>query len=886
MSANFDWQTEDDDRRAQENIWGPPQEAENATKPGRRLPWRLIGLVVTLVVTIGGIVWWRIDQRIDATMEAFRTDVIASHNLMQRAVADKDMEIFRSILSGRLPAWTAAELDIFTANLVIDRSPFGLIPTEGSLPVIIPPSGVETPEGAQTAEIEFSPDLNEAVLTVDHPYRRDTTGETVVLQQTTVFRRGDFRWLLAPPLEEFWGDWVTNEGEYLSLIYPRRDAAIAQRLAQDLDKEIARLCATLEEIECSADLHLTVRLATEPVTLTSLAEPLGAIRRAREREDILELPTPTLIGLPVDDDPQLAEEGYQALIDGYARHVFSAVIAQAVGWHCCEDILVFNYLVDYQLSQLGVMNWPINADDHQRVLDARPRLSTISSYIRGRVPLQLSDQRMWELRAAVDFLVNGIPGTSPAGLERDLDDTSNFNQFLDRAVGASGKDDTTIPDDLDIAWWLYAFRNAGYSTDEPPPLPVGESLFMTCTVTESDRSSDISTLLRYSPDEGRWEELYSAQGYFWSSAMPDPGTLLLQEFSTETESWQTKIWYHDEPVPVHMLDDNRFAMAYGGSDKQGQRTVVYAYTPKTGAIRSFLIDPAECDDDCAATELPGLPFWSPDGQWAIYAGDNRSSPQTSFMIANERHVVLRPNGDYDEMSLTLGPEGAEPDSPKLVSIGRGRSPFWLDDQTFGYIRRAMTGGLLDRVGEEIVIATIDDHNPEIVLTSADILDFLPEDLPAQRLSLSYVVTHPNYPSRLFIVAQDAAAQRVYAVTYDLNERLSDILLELPANANHSLGFSPDGRYLVMVGQDRRATIPDNNSGVLLVHDFAENRTIPFLARLPFFLPSVIYDWNADGRWLAVSMADGLVGLIAPDSDYVKLLPHEYGACNSVAWLHP
>jgi len=32
------------------------------------------------------------------------------------------------------------------------------------------------------------------------------------------------------------------------------------------------------------------------------------------------------------------------------------------------------------------------------------------------------------------------------------------------------------------------------------------------------------------------------------------------------------------------------------------------------------------------------------------------------------------------------------------------------------------------------------------------------------------------------------------------------------------------------------------------------------------------------------MEDGLVGLIAPDEGYVKLLPHGYGACTSVAWV--
>ena len=72
--------------------------------------------------------------------------------------------------------------------------------------------------------------------------------------------------------------------------------------------------------------------------------------------------------------------------------------------------------------------------------------------------------------------------------------------------------------------------------------------------------------------------------------------------------------------------------------------------------------------------------------------------------------------------------------------------------------------------------------------------------------------------------------------------------------------------------------------MLLLHDIEANKTIPLLSRLPFFLPSVVFDWTEDSRWLAVALEDDLVGLIAPDEQYTRLLPHSYGACTSVAWL--
>lgn len=152
------------------------------------------------------------------------------------------------------------------------------------------------------------------------------------------------------------------------------------------------------------------------------------------------------------------------------------------------------------------------------------------------------------------------------------------------------------------------------------------------------------------------------------------------------------------------------------------------------------------------------------------------------------------------------------------------------------------------------------------------------------MSLGYVATHPQQPNRLFIVVLDSAEFRSYVIVYDLNTRLPEVRLQLLYNLNHSLSFSPDGRYLVMTGQDRDSVLGNDDMGVTLLHDIAANRTVPFLTRLPFFLPSVVYDWTEDGRWLAMVMGDNLVGIVAPDNGAVRLLPHNFGTCTSVAWV--
>ncbi len=884
MSGNFDWQTEEDDRRAQTN-WDEPVEAQRSPPTRRPLPWRLIAVVAVLVAAVGGIVWWRIDRQIEDTLHAFRTDVIASHNLIQRAAADGDQEIFRSALSGRLPSWTAAELDVFEAGMFTDRASFGLTPVEGSLPLILDPPDEEAAAGESAAEIVFSPDLNEAIVTVNQPFVRQSTDETVVLQQTAIFRRGDSRWLLAPPLEEFWGDWITTEGDYLSLIYPARDADVAERLAGELDAEISRLCETLEDIRCSADLHLTARLATDPAALAAVATPLGALIRARQDEDILELPAPTLVGLPAATNEDTAEAGYAALRDGYARHLLAAVVAQAVNWNCCEQSILFDILLEYQLGELGFLDWSVDEADYRQVMESRLRLSDLNYALMNRLdPAEASATQLQEARTAVDFLANGVPGLSAAGLQRAMGSSRNINRFLNNALAAAERETgTTLPNNLDLALWIYAFQ-VGSTPPEPVEMPADEDLYLTCTATDGNQSTDTSTLLRYAADAERWAEMYSLSGFIWLSALPDPTTLLMQEFSMGSEAWQTNVWRADGRTTVYEAEANRFALSLGETDPQGRRMVTYSFDPEYDAVRAFVIDLADCDGDCATADVIGLPFWSPDGQWAVYMDNPDGFPQATFVAANERYVMLEADVPFGDRPLFLGPGDAEPGNPDLAELGEGYSPFWLDERTFGYIRRLPRTGRPSRGDEEIVLATIDAPAGETLITAADLYQSLPDTLPTGRLSLAYVATHPGQPEKLFIVALDDLEQRVYVIIYDLATRLPETRLELGAEINHSLGFSPDGRYLVLTGYGRRSAAPGDMSGQLLLHDVAENRTYPFMTLLPFFLPSVVYDWSDDGRLLAMAFEDNLIGIIAPDERSVELLSHGYGNCTSVAWL--
>lgn len=883
---SFDWRTDEDDRKKSYDWDAPLQQEDN--QPSRRRPsWRIFTLIGALLLVTGALVWWRVDQRINAATEAVRSDVIASHNLVQRAASEGDEELFRSFLSGRDPAWTAGEIELFRNRMLADRSPFGLTPAEGSLPAILPLPGEETPAEKVAAAVALSPDLTEAVLTV--PILYETDAGSVSLQQTTVYRRGDQRWLLSPPSDEFWGEWRTSEGQYLSLIYPQRDEAIAGRLAADLDGLVARMCATLVEIDCSADLYLTVRLSEKPATLAVLADPLGALRRARERSDILELPAPTLIGLPVEtgeDEAGDSEAGdaYHALLRGYARHVLGATMARVVGWECCVEGHLFQILITYQLSRLGLATWPVSRADYDRVLVERIRLRDIIAGWRNLPPDLAYSEETWRAYTAFDFFLNAIPDISAADMQRVLGRTRNMSRFVDDLFVAQGDMGAAawVPGSLDEAWWLYALSN-GFSTNSLVQ-GAAEDLFMVCTSAEGN-PSDPSGLFQFQPEQGQWRELFRLNGFIWMSPLPDPRTMLLQEFSWQDQRWQAGIWRDGQ---ISVVDDavDEYTVSFGETNPTGDRMVAYAFNQDEGGARAFAVNPTTCEGQCASSELPGLPVWSPDGSRAIYVGRGAWLPDTTTLFySNGRFVLASASGRFIEQPLALG-SGDATSRAGFTELEPGYSPFWLDNETYGFIQEGGSVFLGPRGEQRIVIADVSDPATETLLAGSDLLQFLPEGQNPRSLTLAYVATHVHQPGKLFIIALDELEKRAYVFLFDRSTGTTELRLDMLYHLNHSLGFSPDGRYLVMTGQDNRATTAGDNSGLMLLHDIAQNQTTPLLTRLPYFLPSVVYDWSVDGRLLALALDDNLIGVVEPDAGLVEVLPHNSGACTSVAWLQP
>jgi len=318
MSKNFDWTTEED-QDWEEYRPSPPE----APSPGPR--WRRWLLLLFLALLVGGILAYQARREVSAVTADVQADILSSQALLEQAKERDDLEMFTTILSGRDAQWTVAQQTLFQRGLLWDRQPFGLnlLPTE-----------------AAVISVTVSPDLQSAEMLVERQYAVAQTGdplpdaretmtipsppttETVSLLLPLTFRRGEARWLLAPPTDDYWGNWRQADGHYITLIYPQRDEAVALRLLSEMDAQVKTLCRFEPAANCPGGWQLLVRLDTDPASLTAVTDPQNLL----DPNPVFDLPTPSLVGLPVD------ETGYQILAQAYAGKVVNRAIVDVVAF--------------------------------------------------------------------------------------------------------------------------------------------------------------------------------------------------------------------------------------------------------------------------------------------------------------------------------------------------------------------------------------------------------------------------------------------------------------------------------------------------------------------------------------------------------------------------
>lgn len=855
--ANFDWRTDED-----ETVWESP--APPPTPPQKRTwRWPWLVAVVVLASVAGGLGYQQFNKRLAHQLESIRADILTTHYLIQKSAQTQDEDLFYPLLSGRDTAWANMQKTLVAQGEFLDRSPLGL----SSLPLPIPLEDMT--KGDETiVDLDVAADLNTATLVWTQPYTAVLpSGEVALrLEQTAVYRRGSERWLYAPPDNAFWGPWQQADYAHLQFIYPQRDGEWASRLGQQLNSQIEILCQKWPPLACADDFVMTVRLQTDPDRLAYSA----LLNQGRE----IDLPSLTLVGAPID------ELGFAVLAQGYARQVITAVIIQQTGWQCCDHLLFFQALLDYQLSQMGLQTWPITSDDYVRAVNEGITLDNFVDFWTVSDLGQLHQQDIWQVYTVVDFLITVNPDETPAQLQSLLLSHQSMLFWVNQVY--AGRPDmgqnSLLWSKLQTQWQdMLVARSQAFDAPAPIALPE-QALYLLCNPT-NDNAPALTTLNSYDFTTQRLAVARSIPAFALMSPTPDDQALILQEFGFETNFWQTERWHNGGVNPLY-IGDETYAVFFGESSPNGRWLTMYQFNQQDQQPTPIILDTQNCNTHGCATQIaPGsLPVWSPDSsQWLF---TESVFLESGLINLQGRATLIQPDGgQFLATPIYRGlPQGTAVDTDTLV--GNGYSPFWIDNQTYGFVE-------LGDEGETVVIASTQDDIPLPLVTRTDLWHFFADNLPQENphtLSIRYAIAHPNNPNLLFIGVVDTSTDTIYILSWDRTTQKLIFNLKLRYKYEHSLSFSPDGQWLVVSGVDNSPSSAATSSSVLLFYHLADGQTQKFLLRNETSFPSMPYDWSSDGKWVAILINNLAFALFAPDEGYQRVVYFGPSNCGSLSWV--
>lgn len=843
--GQFHWQQDEGDS------WQEPASPDKAPEPRR---WYLIPLILSTIGAAVFIGYLQAQQRLAEVTVTLTNDVLSGHTLLSQAAYRNDLDIFTILLSGRDAQWTASQKTLLRDNLFFDRPSFGLYATFPSQPDLILTQD-------NLVSIDFSPDLLSAELVVRQPYTVTLpTGQIqhTTLLQTAVYRQGDERWLFAPPDDDFWGATRRYSQNQLRVTYPLRDEELVQRLALDLDQTISQLCRTLADINCPDDMAVTVEFSPEPASLINLTETETFWQNS---QPIL-LPTPTLVGLPTDD------AGYEVLFRGYAAQMAAAVIPDLVAWECCQHLPFFQVLLDYQLSQLGLRTWPVTQSDYQRARDEKI-LFAAAGYWQTNTVHGVDPEDWWFIYLVADFLLQSEI-SSAAAAQRTLESRGLLSWLANNALA---QPELAFSSNGILQKWVRTILIDSQTTPEPPPQPVpNQELLLHCANNSLDTTAG-GTLYRYNLATAEWRQEDETNELLLMNPLPDDTGVVLQGFDGDLTG--PLIW--QDAQPIHPIIDKEGTFISLGHIYPSGHMLAYQLADPGEPITPELIDLTDClnSAQCATEARPGLLAWAPDGRQTITT-EPTSFVLTTFPVNNSHYLVSERSDDQAPFTLF------RTDNNKQIPIGAGFEPFWVDDKTYGYLRP--TGSDL-----EIVLANTTTDNPQRILSSSTLFNILStNDNIIPPFTINTILTHPNHPHKLFIVANSGSAnlaKQAHIFTFDLMNSHFRHLLQMNYLAYLGVTFSPDGRWLIV--NDWQETIEGTvvNFNSLLLFDLRDSQSKTYVTIFPPIFPTSLHDWSADGHWLAMIADDDKIALALPDSDFYQIIQHPFGPCTSVAWIN-
>lgn len=835
---SFEWRTDEDEGWPEE---GKPKQTAVA-QPFLRHRWRFLLAVLVGLTAVWLAVQWQINQRVETATTEIETELLATHNFVLQTAVNRDEDLFRANLSGRDPGWGEVQKSLLNEGLLLDRPMLGW-------------QHQPSPERLTREQVVFTvaPDLRSAELRYPQEYaitRPNGVTETVRLQQTAVYREGTNRWLYSPPYDAFWGEWITHDGDLLTLVYTEHDAPVADRLAEDLDGLLLQMCVALDGINCGQGLRVHLRLDTSPDSLLAL-DDVQTVLAAGPR---LNLPTPTLVGLPTD------EASYDVLYRAYGVELATAVLAYQTDYDCCRHQLFFRALRDYQLAQLGLQAWPLEEAMFSQMLSSGFDGSVVGHWTRRWQEAPPQFLQVWmiedpdpiwqQVYMLVEYLVGQETAVSPTEMMRLLNRNS-YQGWLGDVLNTTYDPPLFASQFLE---YIYSQSQSGSVSEPPIPFP-DDQIIAVCTDTEIGSSRN--RVYVYDMASRTWAEKLAnyrlSLGSFFSTI--DGVHFIVTENELEDSLITYRFYFivGDERRLLEevTLNTSREHFVYYDLLELGDDINVLRYEYVEGEFRYTLRSLTCPAEGCPGTDFLGITTFSPDGAYVI-----EHIPVAEFQMS----TLDLTEALFETTLYSVDKEFVRP-------LGTHRIIRWLNNEQYGLIDE-------NENGWQLLAATVANSEFRPLFAESDIQAAIADDV---KLTVPNFAMFPD-PKSLILYAQDATNQEsVYLFRVQLGEDLATVaqveLLWVGAFSSIA-SVSPDGRFLALAKYDLLSS-SSQISYQLLDLATLELSTISATSNYGLGL-----SWSSDGSWFIQNSGNYFL-LNAPAFDYQYYIANGLGNCEQL-----
>lgn len=376
-------------------------------------------------------------------------------------------------------------------------------------------------------------------------------------------------------------------------------------------------------------------------------------------------------------------------------------------------------------------------------------------------------------------------------------------------------------------------------------------------------------LYRFDRRKRSWRPILPAQEFNHLSAFPDDSAIMLVDDNALTvvnvkghsdstghaQIWQGNLSTPDAPSLVGWIES-----------ADALYHLVQHSASDTGLPAYSALNLRDCGvETCVPTDLPGFPVPS------------RSSDASLYLMGSE--IVI----GYGQNEETQ-------------SVGRGFSPFWVDKNSFGFVRFTSDTGA--GITTQVVLGERDNADLQVLFDGNDLAR--EAAIPWESvLYVNEVISNPANPDLLLISSTGIRdySGNYYVFSANVSERRNQPLqpaLKLEMARTGTLGGVPgllsptgppsflvsaDGRWLAMTELNSQ----DRETWTIVVHDLKRGTTSPVSNSVPAMPGNFpLLDWSNDGQWLLVADRS-TIHLVAPEHEHQEVVTHDFDACSHIVW---